>query len=73
MLYLRYMQETNAHLLKTLETVTKQMAVTRCSRDFRYLWANQSYADWIHRPLNEIVDHPILAVLGQEAFEALLP
>jgi PAS domain S-box-containing protein len=67
------MQESNAHLLKTLETVTKQMAVTRCSRDFRYLWANQAYADWIHRPLNEIVNRSILEVLGKEAFEALLP
>ena len=67
------MQESNAHLLKTLETVTKQMAVTRCSRDFRYLWANQAYADWIRRPLNDIIGHPILEVLGKDAFEALLP
>src|SRR6516225_8903575 len=67
------MHEIEAQLLNTLETVTKQMAVTRCSRDFRYLWANQAYADWIHRPLNEIVNRSILEVLGKEAFEALLP
>jgi PAS domain S-box-containing protein len=67
------MQENEAQLLNTLETVTKQMAVTRCSQDFRYLWANQAYADWIQRPLNQIVDRPILEVLGNDAFEALLP
>jgi PAS domain S-box-containing protein len=60
---------------QSLEAVIKQMAVavTRCSRDFRYLWANQVYADWIGRPLNEIVDRPILEVLGKNAFEVLLP
>src|SRR6516164_4316087 len=61
------------HVLETLELVIKQMdaAVTRCSHDLRYLWANQGYADWIKRPLNEIVGHPIVDVLGKEAFEHL--
>jgi hypothetical protein len=72
-LYLRCMHENEAQLLNTLETVTKQMAVTRCSRDLCYLWANQAYADWIRRPLNEVVGRPILEVLGKDAFEALLP
>jgi len=60
---------------QSLEAVIKQMAVavTRCSRDFRYLWANQVYADWVRRPLNEIADRPILEVLGKNAFEVLLP
>lgn len=58
-----------------LELVSREMAaaVTRCSHDFRYLWANQGYADWLKRPLNEIVGHPIADVLGEDAFEALLP
>ena len=58
-----------------LELVSREMAaaVTRCSHDFRYLWANQGYADWLQRPLNEIVGHPIVDVLGGEAFETLLP
>ena len=69
------MNESEPQLLNTLETVTKQMAaaVARCSRDLRYLWANHAYANWIERPLNEIVGHPILEVLGKDAFEALLP
>ncbi|HXF12577.1 MAG TPA: PAS domain S-box protein [Terriglobales bacterium] len=57
-----------------LELVTKQMAVavTRCSRDFRYLWANQAYADWLQRPLHAIVGKQIADVLGTETFESLL-
>jgi PAS domain S-box-containing protein len=62
-------------VLGMLDLVTAQMAaaVTRCSRDFRYLWANQAYADWLQRPVNEIVGQQITDVLGMEAFEALLP
>ena len=56
-----------------LEFVAKEMAVSvaRCSRDFRYLWANQGFADWLQRPLHEIVGRPIPEVLGREAFETL--
>ena len=48
-------QERSHDILDTLELVTNEMAVavTRCSADFRYLWANQAYADWLQRPLNE--------------------
>jgi PAS domain S-box-containing protein len=54
---------------ETLELATKQIAaVTRCSRDFRYLWANQQCADLLQRPLDEIVGRPISEVLGEEAF-----
>jgi len=61
------------HALETLELVTREMAaaVAWCSRDLRYLWANQRYADLIQRSLDEIVGHSILAVLGAEAFEGL--
>jgi PAS domain S-box-containing protein len=62
-------------LLEMMSLITKQMAaaVTRCSRDFRYLWVNQAYADWIQRPMSEVVDHSISDVLGKEAFDSLLP
>ena len=58
-----------------LEIVTKEMAaaVTRCSRDLRYLWANQGYADLLQRPLHEIVGRPIADVVGAETFEAVRP
>ena len=57
---------------ETLELAAKQMmAVTRCSRDLRYLWANQGGAELLQRPLDQIVGHSILEVLGNEAFESL--
>ncbi|HXY08954.1 MAG TPA: PAS domain S-box protein [Terriglobales bacterium] len=58
---------------ETLDLATQQMpvAVTRCSRDLRYQWANQGYANWLQRPLDEIVGRPILDVLGKDAFESL--
>ena len=62
-------------LLEMMSSITEQMsaAVTRCSRDFRYLWVNQAYADWIQCPVSEVVDRPISDVLGKEAFNSLLP
>jgi PAS domain S-box-containing protein len=62
-------------LLESLEVVTKQMAgaVVRCSRDLRYIWANQGYANWLQRPLDEIVGHPISDVLGAATFQTLRP
>src|SRR6266404_6488808 len=47
--------------------------VTRCSRDLNYIWVNQRYADWIGRPLHEVVGHAIEEVLGTEAFQRLRP
>ena len=68
-------QEIDKHqtIFETLDLVTKQMgvAVTRCGRDLRYLWANQEYANWMQRPLDEIIGRPIVDVLGKEAFESL--
>jgi PAS domain S-box-containing protein len=61
--------------LGTLESVTKQMAaaVACCSRDLRYLWANQGYANLLQRPLDEIVGRPVLELVGKEAFETMQP
>lgn len=62
-------------LLETLDLVTNQMtaAVSRCSRDLRYLWVNQAYADWLRRPMSELIDRPIVEILGAEGWEGLLP
>src|SRR5215469_13932296 len=56
-----------------LDVITRHMAVaaTRCSRDLRYLWASQEYANLLRRPLNEIVGRPIAKVLCKEVFEPL--
>ncbi len=58
-----------------LELVTNFMAafVTRCSKEFRYLWVSQACAEWLHRPAGEIIGKPIVEVLGREAFDKLLP
>jgi PAS domain S-box-containing protein len=68
-------QENELATFEMLDLVTKQMAagVTRCSRDLRYLWVNQTYADWLQLPLNEIVDRPMAEVMGKDVFEALQP
>ena len=65
--------ERERQALETLELVTSQMAVavTRCSRDFRFLWVSRAYADWFQLPLSSIVGHRIADVLGDEAFAAL--
>jgi len=69
----RSLEDRADAVLEALDVVTKQMAaaVTRCSRDLRYLWANQRYADWLQRPLDMIVGRPIVDVLGEDAFELL--
>ena len=56
-----------------LESLTRRLGVplTRCSRDLKYLWANQHYANWLQRPLEKVIGRPILDVLGKDAFESL--
>ena len=58
-----------------LDQVAELMAVpvTRCSRDLKYVWANPAYAQFLQRPLGEIVGRPIVDVLGRELFEKLRP
>lgn len=60
---------------RQLQIVTQTMAaaVARCSRDLRYLWVSPGYAAWLLRPRDEIVDHPIVEILGEKAFEAIRP
>jgi DNA-binding NarL/FixJ family response regulator len=72
----RELEQSNCDLqaaLAQLELVTEQMRarLSRCSRDLRYLWANQPYADWLDRPLEEIVGRRIVDVLGLQAFQSL--
>jgi PAS domain S-box-containing protein len=58
-----------------LHIVTDSMSVpvTRCGRDLAYVWVSKPYADWLGRPPEAIVGHPIAEVIGQEAFESLRP
>jgi PAS domain S-box-containing protein len=58
-----------------LRLITNKMvaAVTRCTGDLRYAWANERYAEWLHRPIEKIIGNRIQDVLGNEAFLRLLP
>lgn len=47
--------------------------VTECSRDLRYRWANPAYLEWIGLPAREVVDRPIVEVLGPDVFATLRP
>ena len=65
------LRESEQHL----QLVTRSMAasVTRCSKDFRYLWVNEGYATWLRKPAEQIIGRKIQDVIGEEAFERLLP
>lgn len=56
-----------------LQSLTRELGapLTRCSRDLKYLWVSQEYADWLQRPVGKIVGRSILNVVGGEAFSSL--
>jgi len=58
-----------------LRVVTDNMAVavTRCDRDFRYLWVSRGFAAWMGRAVDEIVGRTIPEVMGVVAFETVRP
>lgn len=75
---IRDRQATQAALWEVgqqLQIVTDSMAapVTRCSRDLRHLWVSGPYACWINRAPADIIDRPIVDVIGQDAFAELPP
>ena len=47
--------------------------LVRCSRDLRYRFISQAYAQWIGRPRDDIVGKTIREALGQAGFETLRP
>ena len=49
------------------------IGITRCSRDLRYLRANETYATIAGFPLGEIIGRPIVEVMGEAAFIAIRP
>ena len=65
---LRYTQQQ-------LTSITDNMpaAVSRCSRDFRYLWVSPAYAAWIGIPAEQIAGSYIRDVMGPDGFEAIRP
>ena len=49
------------------------VGLTRCSRDWAYLSANPAYAKIVGKPLSQIIDRPIVEVMGAEAAETIRP
>jgi PAS domain S-box-containing protein len=37
------------------------------------VWVNQNYANWLHRPVEQIIGRHILDVVGKDAFKILRP
>lgn len=56
-----------------LVTDTMAAAVTRCSREHRYIWVNRRYAEWLAGPSEEIAGQMITDVLGAEGYNTLRP
>lgn len=67
----RDLQFSTGHLELVTDRISASLA--RCSRDLRYVWVNENYANWLNRPVEKIVGRPILDVLGKEAFDQLQP
>ena len=49
------------------------VGLTHCSRDLRYLVANQAYAEMAGMALEQIVGRPIVEVMGESGFAAIRP
>jgi PAS domain S-box-containing protein len=50
-----------------------ETGLMRCSRDLRYLAANPAYAQIVGAPLQQIINRPIVEVMGEEGLETIRP
>lgn len=60
---------------RALELLADQSgaAITHCSRELRYLSANESYGDLLGKPIELIVGQSIPEVVGDAAFRVVRP
>jgi PAS domain S-box-containing protein len=58
-----------------LQSVINQtpFMLVRCSRDLRYRFISQAYAQWVGRPRDEVLGTTIAEALGEKGFETLRP
>ena len=58
-----------------LQTVINQtpFMLVRCSRDLRYRFISQAYAQWVGRPRDEVLGTTIAETIGEKGFRTLLP
>jgi len=57
----------------TLITGMTPVALTQCSRDWRYVFANQAYAEIVGLAPEHIVGRPIVEIIGEEGCAAIRP
>jgi PAS domain S-box-containing protein len=70
----RAVQALRAHEAE-LEAVINRtpFMLTRCGRDLRYRFVSQGCAEMFGRKAEDIVGRPIAEIVGEEAFESMLP
>jgi PAS domain S-box-containing protein len=58
-----------------LVSITDNMAaaVSRCSRDLRYVWVSSAYAAWLGLRKDQIIGRQIQDVIGAKGFEEIRP
>src|SRR5688572_17446960 len=54
-------------------TDNASVIIAQCSKDLRYVFANRACAEFLQRPIGEIVGKSLSEVMGKEAFEAIQP
>ena len=66
---------TSPDPLALLRTIVDALgiAATQCSHELKYLWVSGSYADWVGRPVHEIVNRDIVDVIGAGAMASIRP
>jgi PAS domain S-box-containing protein len=67
----KQLRAVSDELTTTLNTAG--IGIARCSRDLRYLRANDTYATIIGLPLSEIIGRSIAEVMGESAFTTIRP
>lgn len=55
------------------ERVTTPILIIQCSRDLRYVFVSTAYAEFIGRPIDQIVGKQMVEVLGEEVFRIIEP
>jgi PAS domain S-box-containing protein len=58
-----------------LERIAGSVAVlvVQCTRDLRYIFVNRAFADFIGKPAELIASRQIIEVIGESAFQTILP
>lgn len=65
------LRERENELNRVLETAATGLA--RCTRDFRYVWANSPFTKFMEVPLDQLLGLKVVDVIGEVAFEMVRP